>query len=145
METKVIVTLTEIKSYKANCLAFLADCTSLWKDDSAGGWFLIRFRDSLAERIDYEETRKNLRSDDWREVWADAVHEMANDAPACYTDQRWREFADLGAWSEDATELGYTDLSRTSLTDIAGVCLYIIADRLCWILLERYIEGVSQN
>ena len=39
METKVIVTLTEIKSYKANCLAFLADCTSRGKTTARVGGF----------------------------------------------------------------------------------------------------------
>ncbi|MAS55575.1 MAG: hypothetical protein CMJ44_13310 [Pimelobacter sp.] len=43
-----------------------------------------------------------------------------------YTGERWAVFTDLGAWHEDVAE--YTDCR--DMTEVAGVALYLVAERL---------------
>lgn len=55
------------------------------------------------------------------------VHEISDGAPSVYTHERWVEFVDLCAYQEDVREY-VTDESNP--TSMAGVALYLIAERL---------------
>lgn len=68
--------------------------------------------------------------------------EIADAAPDVYTHTRWQEFADLGAWQEDPTEIGS---DGSDMTAAAGVCLYMIAERLAWALLGELAEQDDED
>ena len=107
-------------------LANRADCLCPDGEDTPGARFLTAVRDDLIERLGYE-TPDEIRD-------GDTLHEIADGAPDCYTQVRWNEFVDLGAWEEDLSELGGPG---PDMTVAAGMALYIIAERLVVTLLDE--------
>ena len=65
------------------------------------------------------------------------AHGVADDAPSIYTHQRWQEFVDLAAYLEDPSEYG---IDLTDSERYAGVCLYMIAERLVRALVDEAEE-----
>lgn len=118
--------LDEIKELHAYQLARLAECGGPNTSGSPGAVFLEGVRDDLIERLGYE-TPDEIRD-------GDTLHEIADGAPDCYTQVRWNEFVDLGAWEEDLSELGGPG---PDMTVAAGMALYIIAERLVVTLLDE--------
>ena len=124
-------------------LAGHADCGAPDSDTSAGAEFLYSVRDAVIEAVE------QMDPDDWNDDLAamvedlndDRVHEIADAAPDVYTHTRWAEFVDLAAWQEDPTELG-ADASDMEAT--AGVCLYLIAERLARVILADLAEQNEQ-
>ena len=109
-------------------LARLADCFDPDAEDSPGGRFLRSVEADVLERSAYG----------WDE---EAVHEIADSAPAVYNSTRWAEFVDLGAWQEDVSEVAG---GGEDMTTRAGLALYMIAERLVLALREE-IEGESDD
>lgn len=103
-------------------LAELADCASPDTLTSPGAMFLLHVQDATADHVSHGGD-------------ADDLSEIADNAPNVYTWKRWQEFTDLAAWQEDATELG---ASTDDMTAAAGVCLYLIAERLARALIEQW-------
>lgn len=117
-------------------LARLAECFAPDTDSSPGACLLLHVQDRLADA--YEANPEAFlagRGDD-----DGTIHEIADDAPDVYTRKRWEEFLDLGAYQEDPTELGFElgGKSGSTLVDAAGVCLYMIAERLCHALIAQW-------
>ena len=120
-------------------LASLADCYApdegrsrrkrTW---SEGAKFLVSVRDAVIEAIRDGYVTVDDRDDRGQ------LHEIADDAPDIYTHARWKQFVDLGAFNEEPE---YGDEWPKDLTQMAGVALYQIADRLCHALVDAWIEA----
>jgi len=109
-------------------LARMAGCYSPDTDDSPGARFLSRVQDDVIE----------LESDGALDE--DSAHEIADSAVPIYTRELWSTFVDLGAYCEDASELGAT---ADDMDACARVCLYMIAERLASALIEESDEDDS--
>lgn len=122
-------------------LASEAGCASPDSPTSPGAAMLESVRGDLLERIEYAVDGDEIGTADDLNDWAnDARHEIADNAPDVYTYQRWQEFLDLAAWEveDDAAELCGDD---APMTDLAGVCLYLIAETLVGALVEIVAEA----
>lgn len=110
-------------------------------DGSPGARFLRSVEDAVYERWQEasEGTRRFLsqQNDD-----TGMVHEIADAAPDVYTHTRWAEFHDLAAYNEEPGELAGDD---ATMTELAGVALYMIAERLAWALLEERAEAAGEE
>lgn len=105
-------------------LARMADVATPDAPDSPGGDWLDTVYVSALEIIeDYED-------DDERR---DAIAERAGSVVPVYTHLRWEVFVDLAAYNEDPTELG---ADPSDMNQCAGVCLYLIAERLMAAVIE---------
>lgn len=125
---RTVATLRDLSTWR---LADMADSPSAPDNESSpGAVFLRSVRDDLADRLEYAD---DVAIDDFE----DEIHEIADSAPDVYTTRRWAEFVDLAAWGEDPTDLG---ADATDMTAAAGVCLYMIAERLARALLDLAIE-----
>lgn len=130
--------LTSLNPYD---LASMADCAApsqgasrrrrTW---SAGARFLSAVRDGVVGSIrDGQITPDNHDS-----YGRDVVAEIADGAPDVYTHARWLQFVDLAAYQEESDAVGeWPD----DLTDVAGIALYQIAERLCVALVDAWIEA----
>jgi len=130
-------TLDAIKTYSAYQLSGqdLAGCGTPDELDSPGAGFLTRVRDNVVEAV---ENGLLTDGDPY-----DVVHEIADGAPAVYTYEMWTQFLDLSAYLEDPSELlgdGIKDMDQA-----AGVCLYIIAERLARVLIDALIEDQDED
>lgn len=134
--------LESMNERNAYNLAAMAECGSPDSPDSAGAVFLTSVRDRVVELIE--------ECDDWHDIatsdrledldYSGGVHSIADEAPDVYTYTRWSEFVDLQAYQEDVNELGEVDgddLTRS----VAGVALYMIAERLAWELIREVAES----
>lgn len=131
--TKVNVkALAELNAYQ---LASLADVNSPDSLESAGAEFLSRVRNSVIESLEYVVSEH--ADYDLLDVVAtvrDDGHEIADGAPSIYTFERFKQFTDLAAWQEDISEL--SDGSAANMEALAGIALYVIAERLVDALLD---------
>ncbi len=91
-------------------LARLADCADPDSLESPGAEWL-KMVASSADDIEDPET----------------IGEVADSCVPVYTHNRWQVFVDLAAYQEDPTDLG---ADAEDMTQCAGVCLYLIAERL---------------
>ena len=114
-------------------LAQLADCASPDSEDSAGARMLASVAESVAESLEWDPEPYASGDVD--------PHEIADGAPSVYTATRWAEFVDLGAYSEDVSEL--VSDARSDLTDAAGVALYMIAERLVFALADGITDELE--
>jgi hypothetical protein len=130
MDTTTRDAVRELAALNAYQLANMADCGTPDTLESPGARMLMNVRDAVVEAL------KDETVDDIRE--GDIAHELADRAPNIYTYQRWQEFVDLAAWQEDPEELGTGD---SDMGAQAGVCLYLIASRLVWTLLDMAEDG----
>ena len=117
------------ETFTAFALANMADCSCPDALDSPGAKFLLDVQSATADHLDSDGDPEEL-------------HEIADNAPDVYTWQRWQEFVDLGAWQEDPAELGG---ESEDMTAQAGICLYLIADRLARALVEAWREAADDD
>ena len=113
-------------------LAGYAECCSPDTRESAGASFLAHAARDLAERVDYIQGEGN-EVDPSEVAW-----QVADNAPDVYTHPMWSEFVDLAAYQEDPTDLG---CDGSDMEQSARVCLYMIAERMCYALLAEWEEG----
>jgi hypothetical protein len=114
-----------------------ADCASPDSFESAGALFLTSVLDGVLELITWGATRwvEAVESDDVPSLNDDGeVSQIADDAPDIYTHRMWAEFVDLSAYLEDPTEYG---VDRSDMEQSARVCLYMIAERLAFVLMDE--------
>lgn len=98
-------------------LANLAGCAEPEGATSPGARFLKLVEASTVEAVEYNGG-----------AWdSEMAHEIADGCVPVYTHQRFQIFVDLAAYREDPTELG---ADGSDMTEAAGVCLYLIAERL---------------
>ena len=121
--------LTETRN--AFQLALLADCETPDSLTSAGAMFLL----SIQTAAECHLTECGGPHDE-------CVHEIADAAPDVCTHQRWLEFVDLQAYNEDPSDLG---ADWADPTEAAGVCLYIIAERLATALFGDAAESDDED
>jgi hypothetical protein len=134
-ETAMTVDAEFFKSYTVYTLANLADCGSPDSNVSAGAEFLRSIADNMPDVMERIENGEDAH---------DVASKIADEAPDYHTYTRWQEFADLAAWQEDITELG--EPSPDDLTkSVAGVALYIIAERLVNALIEEARSQEEDN
>lgn len=122
---------TEVQQLTVYALACHAECGGISGPDtseSAGARFLTRVRDALLEALEHAESCEAQDTHD------DLVWEVSDGAVPIYTHERWLAFVDLAAYQEDTTELGS---GTHDLTELAGVALYVIAERLCHALIAE--------
>lgn len=120
----------EVAGWKIWRLAREAGSAEPDSPESPGAELLGSVRDDLLERLEYNEDSVNKTRDD--------VSEVADVAPDVYTGPMWGQFVDLCAYREDPTELGFTG---GNMEDGARICLYMIAERLCFAILDYIEEG----
>lgn len=120
-------------------LATLADCASPDTSDSPGAQFLARIARDVAEHVGDAP----LGWSDQLGGLDDAAHEIADSAVPIYTHERWQTFVDLAAYHEDVTELAAPD--SFDLTGLAGVALYMIAERLVRALADELSDALADD
>lgn len=137
-----MATLAEIDSANAFELSGsdLAACGTPDTLESAGAKFLTSVRDALVEAV--ESGRIARDGGDGNENVSDVIHEIADGAPDVYTATKWAEFIDLAAYQEDPSELG---ADAADMDNMASVCLYIIAERLCHALLTELAADADDD
>lgn len=103
---------------------------------SPGAEFLRRIARDIEEGINYNPDARTP------EDLEDLASETADTAVPVYTHKKWATFADLAAYNEDPTELGFdgADMGKG-----ADVCLYLIASRLAGALIELHFEGLEDD
>lgn len=99
---------------------------------SPGAEFLRRIEEDVLERL----------ADGTLDEDGDAIHEIADSAVPIYTHDLWTTFTDLGAYNEDPSELG---AESDDMTRAAGVCLYLIAERLARAIAEDEISSEDED
>lgn len=109
-------------------LARLAGCSDPDSDESAGAQFLYSVESDTLERIEYNDG-------EWDN---DFAHEIADGAVPVYMYKMWQTFVDLAAFEEDPSELVSENADMNAQ---AGICLYMIADRLAYAVAEKYEES----
>ena len=129
----------EWRTTSAYALAREADCGSPDSDESAGARMLYSVRDAVLEACEYRNVATVREVEMLREDGTD--HELADAGPDIYTHTRWAEFVDLAAYQEDVSEHD----TRDSLTELAGVALYMICERLVAVMLESLEAYLSDS
>lgn len=117
----------DTETHNAYQLARLAECTDPDSLESDGSRWLLRVASDIPDLMESDDPE-------------DTVHEYADGAVPHMTHERWKIFVDLGAYSEDLSELDFeydADNSQADLTGAAGVALYMIADRLLRALISE--------
>lgn len=125
-----IDTLNDLNAYE---LARHADVAIPDSQDSAGAELLLHVRDALVEAIEWEIDNDRSLDEALVAIEEDRLHEIADGAPSVYTYTRWQQFVDLAAWNEDVEELSG---GEEDMTTLAGLALYMVAERLARRLLE---------
>jgi hypothetical protein len=120
-------------------LATLADCYGPDSIDSPGAVFLARVARDVT---DYVSDAEDADPRDALDNVSDWSHGIADSAVPIYTHERWAAFVDLGAYNEDASELG---AEASDLTGAAGVALYMVAERLVRALAEELSEALDAD
>lgn len=126
---------TTTETHNAYVLAGLAESGSPDERDSAGATFLLGVASAVGEMLDYKPLAEGMDASEY----ADEISELADSAVPVYTHTIWTTFVDLAAYQEDPTELA--DMS--DIQGAAKVCLYIIAERLAYALLNERIEALA--
>lgn len=130
-------------------LANLADCASPDRGDgigvhprpetmpepSPGAEMLRQVEDAYREAVEYAGDVCEWDEDD-------GPSEIANGVPSPHTYEMWRQFTDLGAWTEDPSELGF---EGSEMDEGAGICLYMIAERLTLALHAALVEWTDEH
>lgn len=114
-------------------LARLADCATPDGLESAGALFLNSIADAVAEQIAWNVTEDGQTTEEAIATIRDESHEIADGAADVYTHAMWAEFVDLAAYNEDPSEYGH---DSSDMDQLARTCLYIIAERLVYVLLD---------
>lgn len=131
---EVIADLNRLNAFE---LARMADTHSPDSSESVGAGFLTRVRDSAVESItDTHETYPDFDGEtlgDWL-LNNGSISEIADNAPSIYTHERFQQLVDLCAYQEDVSELAGDE---TDMEKLAGVALYMVAERLVNALLDR--------
>ena len=107
-------------------LATLAGCGQPDSVDSPGAEFLIAVMDAVEDAIDNNEDDEGT------------LNEIANDAPAVSTHEKWAQFVDLRGYRVDTTDQYGDRISARNLTDHANGVLVVIADNLIRALVAEY-------
>lgn len=129
----------ELRNAHPYGLARRAGCVCPDAADSPGGDWLDTVRRVALERADELQGE-----DDWEgSRLSDVAWEAADSVVPIYTHTRWTVFADLCAWQEDVSELGYDGSS--DMTQLAGVALYMIAERLVSSILQELAEAAAED
>ena len=123
--------LDDIDGYSAYVLAGMANCLSPDTLTSPGALLLEEVRDGVTNAI--REGRITL--DDFND--SGQLHEICDDAPSIYTGVLWEQFADLGAYLEEPESGEWPQ----DLTEVAGIALYQICDRLAWAVCQEWRDG----
>jgi hypothetical protein len=126
---------------KTYVLAQMAGCGFPDSTDSAGAHWLRRVANDVQDFLDENLLDESAWSDiqAWSDV-QDDIHELADACVPIYTGNRWAIFADLAAYEEDLDDWGTQD----SLTDSAGLALYLIARRLIEALVSEAFEDEDE-
>ena len=125
-------------------LATLADCYSPDSSDSPGAQFLARIARDVADRLVDSDEAEGSRYVLTELTEGDAAHEIADSAVPIYTHDMWATFADLGAYNEDPTGEGLAS-PDDGLSKLAGIALYMIAERLVRALAEELTEALDAD
>lgn len=137
-----MLTLTDVRSLTAYSLATHAGCGTPDTSTSEGAQMLSRVRDDVIELVEsYRDSNPDAPWSDLADAgkvdYSGEVSTISDGGPSVYTYTMWQQFVDLAAYQEDPTELGS---DGSDMAQAAGLCLYIIADRLAWALLSELSE-----
>lgn len=128
-----------LNDYSVYNLASMADVSGPDHDGSRGAKFLDDLRNSVAEAI-----KNGASPDTLRDESGTLADEAVTNAESRSTYYKWLAFADLGAWQEDADEIGgLGDINDLDM--VANRALWLIADRLVGVIANEYEEHVSRE
>lgn len=138
--TEALTEIRERSAYWLSC-SDQADCGSPDSKESPGAELLIEVRDVTCDLIeevadDFDDVDEFDNIDD-----NGALHEIADGAPSVYTGRMWDQFADLNANQEDPSEL--CDPDGMDMDKLAGICLYMIADRLARAIVQEVRDAIE--
>lgn len=135
-ENEVTFAADRVRQLTVWHLANSADCGTPDSETSAGALMLKSVAMAVADLIEEFDEDGAPRDLD------DRISEIADDAPDVYTHGRWVEFTDLAGYHEDPSEIVGDEHDMTKL---AGVCLYIIAERLARELVNEFAPSDEEN
>jgi hypothetical protein len=124
--------IDEIKQYGPYSLAGKADVTAPDGHGSPGAIFLIDIRDAVVEAFE-----------EYGEVDERKQDEIADGAASVMTHEKWQQFVDLAAYSEDLE--GYGTPTDEGINGYPGLALYVIAHRLVSLLVEEIDEASTET
>lgn len=119
------------RNWTAQRLAATAECGGPQAPDSPGARFLTRVRDAVIEEWEYLGPRPDRRD----AVLAD-LPDVLDACMPVYTSDLWATFVDLAAYDEDLDDLGVGASDASTMTTLAGACLYAIAERVATAVLD---------
>jgi hypothetical protein len=125
-----VTTTATIEALHPYELSRLAEVTDPDSDVSEGAKFLSRVRDDV---VSYWADQDSYGDPD------DVAHEIADGCVPVYTHNRWLTVVDLCAYQEDVSELA-GDSGSMGMTELAGIALYQVAERLFWALVKDLRE-----
>jgi hypothetical protein len=120
--------MTELNKAAANTIIYaaLAECGQPDTPDSPGAKFLNSVADAVADAIENGEDDERI------------LNEIANDAPAMSTHEKWEQFVDLRGYRVDTTDQYGDRISARNLTDHVNGVLVVIADNLIRALIAEH-------
>jgi hypothetical protein len=126
------------REWTAYRLANEAECAGPDSSESAGAKMLQSVRDAVVDAWEYND--KDVSED----AAVDIISEAADNGPDIYTHTLWQEFADLCAYREDPTDLGF---DGSDMQQGARICLYLIAERCANAVMSalREIDDEDDN
>lgn len=120
-----------VESLSVYRLANLIECVGAV--GTAGAKFLTKVRDAVAEEIGTGDPFTFERA-----------AEIATAAPSDDALLRWQQFVDLGAWTVDISSRFLSPeehgMGSTDMTELAGIALHVIAERLALAIAEEVSE-----
>ena len=137
--------IESLNSLNAYQLARMADTRCPDTLESPGAEFLTGIRRDVVERLESaleacsEEELADLAYVNFAEAFndSDEAHEVADNAPSIWTHTRFQQLVDLCAYQEDVSELAGDE---TDMEKLAGIALYMVAERLVNALVSEVAE-----
>ncbi len=126
-------------------LASMAECGTPESSVSPGADFLRHVQTDVQERVEWEIEQNHAETieeacDSLRDNGG--LSEIADSAVPIYTHTLWATFVDLAAYQEDPSELG---ADSPDMQQSAGICLYLIAERLAYALAEDMKDNATDT
>lgn len=132
--------VNEIKSRSAYALSRQAEVEAPDSKTSAGADFLDTVRGAVLDQVQFHAIKGGEELSTVAERLEEDAWEIATSAVPEVSVERWDIFRDLAAWTEDVSDILNNSKTITGLSDLAGLVLYGIADRLVRSLLRDIKE-----
>ncbi|MFF3793755.1 hypothetical protein ACFYXW_27515 [Streptomyces sp. NPDC001981] len=134
--------IEKIDEYPPPTLARIADCTTPDSNTGDGADFLAKVRDSVIDLIAHHMTVTESSIAEVINDFRDKIQDVASVAAISpYAPEKWRQFVDLSAYTEDISQFGTP--TNDTLDGRADLMLGAIGHRLASGLLDEIKEGLK--